>query len=121
MCIILTLSFGLIFYDVNYQGKMAFIIVEGLKFLKTFLHLPVFFYLKKKKVVGFFGQKYSRLWKYILLGQNKYIVGFWSDHSSRIEFLFVGFFKDLALFNGLFQYCFKEIINEASWDQYAFL
>ena len=30
-------------------------------------------------------------------------------------------FKDLALFNGLFQYCFKETINEASWDQYAFL
>ena len=27
----------------------------------------------------------------------------------------------LALFNGLFQYCFKETINEASWDQYAFL
>ena len=56
VCIILTLSFGLIFYDVNYQGKMAFIIVEGLKFLKTFLHLPVFFYLKKKSS-GFFWSK----------------------------------------------------------------
>ena len=56
----------------------------------------------------------------------KNIVGLWSDQSSRIDaamrvFLVFSFFKDLALFNGLFQYCFKETLNEASWDQYAFL
>ena len=35
----------------------------------------------------------------------------------RFIYLLLLFFKDLALFNGLFQYCFKATIS----DQYGFL